>query len=263
MEVIFGDMSNTIDTLLALSVTLEAVTAGKHELNESGYNVSDAWSQLAEGKVTLIEYLENEYHLGHYKSPLIKRLELALMAAEDKINAAFKDANGDVYHDWKAVAGLCQEWISTINGYYRYNPEPGTMAHAFLKMMKEPPSCDKLRKPTHIASGNNLSGTATGNEFRSCLLIQDDKKDELLKKLHLLIDGKKGKAVALVIRLCVELGLMSKPTFGVLQAQFGDIGHHSNYDKYYRNYPAPYVEQERQGMMSHLEPFKGYLDSLE
>lgn len=146
MEVIFGDMSNTIDTLLALSVTLEAVTAGKHELNESGYNVSDAWSQLAEGKVTLIEYLENEYHLGHYKSPLIKRLELALMAAEDKINAAFKDANGDVYHDWKAVAGLCQEWISTINGYYRYNPEPGTIAHAFLKMMKEPPRTQARRQ---------------------------------------------------------------------------------------------------------------------
>lgn len=129
-----------IDTLLALSDTLEAVTAGKYELNEFGYDVSDAWSQLAEGKVTLIEYLENEYHLGRCKGPLIKRLELALMAAEDKINAAFKDANGGVYHDWKAVAGLCEEWISTINDYYRYNPEPGTIAHAVLRRMKEPPS---------------------------------------------------------------------------------------------------------------------------
>ena len=187
MEVIFGDMSNTIDTLLALSVTLEAVTAGKHELNESGYNVSDAWSQLAEGKVTLIEYLENEYHLGHYKSPLIKRLELALMAAEDKINAAFKDANGDVYHDWKAVAGLCQEWISTINGYYRYNPEPGTMAHAFLKMMKEPPSCDKLRKPTHTASGNNQFPTEMEETFASQEL--QEVKQQLIKA-GLIDDGR-------------------------------------------------------------------------
>ena len=125
------------------------------------------------------------------------------------------------------------------------------------------PGYDKLRKPTQTASGRNQRNTDTGNEFRSCLLIQDDKKDELLKKLHLLIDTKKGKPVALVIRLCVELGLMNKPTFGVLQAEFGDIGHHSNYDKYYRNYPAAYEEHERQGMMSNLEPFKGYLDSLE
>jgi len=125
------------------------------------------------------------------------------------------------------------------------------------------PGYDKLRKPTQTASGRNQRNTDTGNEFRSCLLIQDDKKDELLKKLHLLIDTKKGKPVALVIRLCVELGLMNKPTFGVLQAEFGDIGHHSNYDKYYRNYPAAYEEHERQGMMSNLEPFKGYLDRLE
>lgn len=125
------------------------------------------------------------------------------------------------------------------------------------------PGYDKLRKPTQTASGRNQRNTDTGNEFRSCLLIQDDKKDELLKKLHLLIDTKNGKPVALVIRLCVELGLMNKPTFGVLQAEFGDIGHHSNYDKYYRNYPAAYEEHERQGMMSNLEPFKGYLDSLE
>lgn len=125
------------------------------------------------------------------------------------------------------------------------------------------PGYDKLRKPTQTASGRNQRNTDTRNEFRSCLLIQDDKKYELLKKLHQLIDTKKGKPVALVIRLCVELGLMNKPTFGVLQAEFGDIGHHSNYDKYYRNYPAAYEEHERQGMMSNLEPFKGYLDSLE
>lgn len=125
------------------------------------------------------------------------------------------------------------------------------------------PGYDKLRKPTQTASGRNQRNTDTGNEFRSCLLIQDDKKDELLKKLHLLIDGKKGKAVALVIRLCVELGLMSRPTFGVLEAEFGKIGHRSNYDKYFSEYLQRYAEYERQGMMRNLEPFKGYLDSLE
>ena len=40
------------------------------------------------------------------------------------------------------------------------------------------PGYDKLRKPTQTASGRNQRNTDTGNEFRSCLLIQDDKKDE-------------------------------------------------------------------------------------
>lgn len=133
-------MKETIDTLMAIAGTLEAVAGDDYELNQFNYEISEAWDKLTEGNTALIEYLENEYHQGHYKGPLIKRLEVALMEAEDVINAAFKDADRDVYHDWKAVAGLCQEWISTINGYYRYNPEPGTIAHAFLKRMKEPPA---------------------------------------------------------------------------------------------------------------------------
>ena len=260
MEEITDGMKETIDTLMAVAETLEAVAGDDYELNQFNYDISDVWDKLAEGKVTLIEYLENEYHQGHYKSPLIKRLEVALMKAEDVINAAFKDADREVYHDWKAVAALCKEWVSTINEYYRYNPEPGTIAHKMLQLMKEPPSMQL--QPKQQPSKNAGMKPNVVNEFSSCLLVHDDKKDELLKKLHLLIDGKKGKAVALVIRLCVELGLMSKPTFGVLEAEFGDIGHHSNYDKYFR-YPQLYAEHERQGMMRNLEPFKGYLDSLE
>ena len=109
----------------------------------------------------------------------------------------------------------------------------------------------------------NKREPTTTREINSCLLVSADKQAELLKKLHQLIDGKKGKAVALVIRSCVELGLMSKPTFGVLKAEFGDIGHHSNYDKYFSGYPQRYVEHERQGMIRNLEPFKAYLNSLE
>lgn len=140
-------MKETIDTLMAIAGTLEAVAGDDYELNQFNYEISEAWDKLTEGNTALIEYLENEYHQGHYKGPLIKRLEVALMEAEDVINAAFKDAEGDVYHDWKAVAGLCQEWISTINGYYRYNPEPGTLAHAVLQRMKETPSMQLQSKP--------------------------------------------------------------------------------------------------------------------
>ena len=253
-------MYKTIDTLNALCVTLDGITAENYELNQSNLDCSEVHEQLADGEISLIMYLEST--LGKPKGPFIKSLECSLLAAEDVINTALKDTNKEVFQDWRAVAALCRQWINRIDGYYRYNPEPGTIAHALRKRMEELPNYDKLRKSAQTTSGNNQRNTAPGNEFRSCLLIQDDKKDELLKKLHLLIDGKKGKAVALVIRLCVELGLMSKPTFGVLEAEFGKIGHHSNYDKYYRNYPAAYEEHERQGINSNLEPFKEYLDSL-
>lgn len=121
------------------------------------------------------------------------------------------------------------------------------------------PGYDKLRKPTQTASGNNQRNTATGNEFRSCLLIQDDKKNELLKKLHLLIDGKKGKPVALVIRLCVELGLMSKPKFGVLKAEFPGIGYKSGYNTYYREFETRYTKVEIEGMKANLITFQDYI----
>lgn len=121
------------------------------------------------------------------------------------------------------------------------------------------PGYDKLRKPTQTASGNNQRNTATGNEFRSCLLIQDDKKDELLKKLHLLIGVKKGKPVALVIRLCVELGLMSKPKFGVLKAEFPGIGYKSGYNTYYREFETRYTKVEIEGMKANLIKFQDYI----
>ena len=97
--------------------------------------------------------------------------------------------------------------------------------------------------------------TAAANEFRSCLLVSTDKQEELLKKLHQLIDGKKGKPVALVIHLCVEFGLMSKPTFGVLKSEFGDIGNPSGYNDYYRHYSTKYTDDEIKGVIAHLKPF--------
>lgn len=65
--------------------------------------------------------------------------------------------------------------------------------------------------------------------FTDCLLDPD--KTQHLKKLHSLIDGRKGKNVALVIKASMQLGwLLSKPTFTQLQNEFGDIGNVSGYN---------------------------------
>lgn len=101
--------------------------------------------------------------------------------------------------------------------------------------------------------------TVETSEIRGCLLVQADKKDELLKKLHLLIDGKKGKAVALVIRLCVELGLMSRPTFTVLKVEFPGIGNKSGYNTHYREFETRYPKEEIDGMKANLITFQEYI----
>lgn len=138
-------MYKTIDTLNALCVTLDGITAENYELNQSNLDYSEVHEQLADGEVSLIMYLEST--LGKPKGPFIKSLECSLLAAEDVINTALKDANKEVFHDWWAVAALCRQWIDRIDGYYRYNPEPGTIAHALRKRMEELPTMQAQVKP--------------------------------------------------------------------------------------------------------------------
>ena len=240
-----------------ITATLDSVANGVFELNKVGYEISKILDKMANSDNALIAYLENERNQGHYKSPLIKKLESALMAAEDVINAAFKDADKDVYFNWGAVVDLCKEWIRTINEYYRYNPEPGSLAHAILETRKRLSVFGEQSRQQPSIDTRVI--TKAENEFSSCLLVQDDKKDELLKKLHLLIGTKKGKPVALVIRLCVELGLMSKPTFGVLKAEFPGIGYKSGYNTYYREFKTRYTKEEIEGMKANLITFQDYI----
>lgn len=56
----------------------------------------------------------------------------------------------------------------------------------------------------------------------------------LLEVLHRLMDGKKGKRVALVLYACMELGYMTRPTQGELLAGFGITGSGEGINKYLR-----------------------------
>ena len=92
------------------------------------------------------------------------------------------------------------------------------------------------------------------------LLDDDAQKQKFLNKLHTLIDGKKGKYVAFVIRTCVEHGLMSKPRFPILEQTFGNIGNVSGYRKYY-SLPLTQEDDKKdiKGIETHILPF---LDSI-
>ncbi len=72
--------------------------------------------------------------------------------------------------------------------------------------------------------------------FSDVLLGTPDTKQKTLERLHLLIDGKKGKAVALVIHACKSKGLMTEPTFTQVKNEFGEtVGNRSGYNHYIRN----------------------------
>ena len=69
--------------------------------------------------------------------------------------------------------------------------------------------------------------------FKDCLNGQTEKeKEERLRRLHNVIDGKKGKYVSLYILTAIELGWIEKPTATQVENEFGDIGNKSGYNAY-------------------------------
>ena len=73
-------------------------------------------------------------------------------------------------------------------------------------------------------------------KFAEHILIQD--KLELLKELHDLLKGKIGKYVAMTIRAAVEVGVMSRPYFSEVKAEFVEVGDKSGYNIYYNKVEA-------------------------
>ena len=71
--------------------------------------------------------------------------------------------------------------------------------------------------------------------IKDYILLQDEEqKDKLLKVLHSLLDNKLGRWAGLVVAISVKMGLLVKPTFKMVVAEFGDIGNESGFNKYYK-----------------------------
>jgi hypothetical protein len=67
-------------------------------------------------------------------------------------------------------------------------------------------------------------------EFEDYIIT--DNKQSTLNKLHSLIDGKAGKAVAIVIRAAIDEKLIKTPEFSAVQKEFGKIGSRQNFTEY-------------------------------
>ena len=83
------------------------------------------------------------------------------------------------------------------------------------------------------------------------LIGDNHTKERTLKILHRLIDGRKGKDVALAIIACQSKGLITTPTFKQVHDEFGDIGHRSGYSKYVNNKKA-FTEDEIKNIARHF-----------
>lgn len=76
----------------------------------------------------------------------------------------------------------------------------------------------------------------------------DKERQKTLNILRNLITGKKGKEVALIIIGCIRAGKMTKPTFRQLKNEFGEIGHESGYNRYFRDAQFEFTENEIEGI---------------
>ena len=84
----------------------------------------------------------------------------------------------------------------------------------------------KLKKYNNIGLVNVPS-----KSFVRCI-INKNNITSILLKLHACIDGKKGKEVAKVIKVAIEMQLITKPTFNQLSSEFHYIGSRQGYTKY-------------------------------
>ena len=74
---------------------------------------------------------------------------------------------------------------------------------------------------------------------------------KLIEKLHSLIDGKRGKDVALYIVACIKLGKLTRPTYTQIVDEFGDIGSRAGYNKYLDE--KKFTTTELEGAMSQVK----------
>lgn len=88
-----------------------------------------------------------------------------------------------------------------------------------------------------VLTGNIIPDKPQQVQASTCKTTFKDKiiaenKNEVLNKLHSMIDGKRGKNVALVIFASVEIGLILKPTYTEVKNEFGNVGAESGYNNY-------------------------------
>ena len=82
-------------------------------------------------------------------------------------------------------------------------------------------------------SGKSGRPNSTDVPFVSLLIGDEEECNRTLIRLRTLIDGRKGKNVAMAIQACVEAGMMFEPTFPQVKSYFPNIGAPQGYSPHY------------------------------
>jgi hypothetical protein len=77
------------------------------------------------------------------------------------------------------------------------------------------------------------SQTSQKTNFRNRVISEND-AGRVIKNLHNMLEGKKGKDVALIIQAAIKRGLITRPSSREVENEFGDIGDKSGYNHYMR-----------------------------
>ncbi len=109
---------------------------------------------------------------------------------------------------------------------------------------------DDLSAEPSIYDKKELRKKSTSQTFRDKMMC--DNKEDMLQRLHRLIKGKKGKDVALIIQVCIESGIIIKPTFTQVTNEFGYIGNKSGFNKYIRNNMYDFTKTEKETVLKLL-----------
>lgn len=202
------------DTILALIGKLDHIDAigtfDKLDEDLWGRTGGDTWQELADNLPALVDYLKGEYHQEHKIDPQIDCLRESLQEVITTIEKACQDKPDTVYYDFCRMKYLCADWIKWIDRYFP--PDPNG----------QEPKSEQTRPKKQSKT------------IKDCILLQDEEqKNELLKVLHSLLDNKLGRFAGLVVAISVKLGLLAKPKFKMLVAEFGDIGNESGFNRYY------------------------------
>lgn len=149
-----------------------------------------------------------------------------------------------------AMGWLCEQYPTLISWPYEgVDNDVDPIKHQEEAQIPQIQAQEPL-KPLHQVNvpADRKRGRQT-KPFRSVIISKDP--DGILAKMHSLIDGKIGKDVALVIYAAMIKGKITKPTASQVQAEFGDIGNVSGYNKFMRD--KCFIKEELLGIANHFE----------
>ncbi len=168
---------------------------------------------------------------------------LKVLTAEET-EASHKDTI-KLEHDIKSNEGteLVEWFVRRVNGDEVQQEVPGNEPQQSPEtplISNEAEQIADSPAPAQTSASGKKTGKAGrpkaghGNFLRYILKETEEEKEAFLAKLHTLIDGRTGKDVAWIIRVCVDNHILSnKPPHEDVRKEFGDIVGYDNYNKYY------------------------------